>query len=401
MSPTRALLLVTILLLSGAVGWTAPVAGQEDLVTLTVSVQTPDGDPVRDARLTATWDGGSAPAATTRSNGQALIDVPAGADVSLRVSHADYVRNVPYTIADASQRGVTMTVYPKASARIAVEDADGPVADAEVSLRKGSFRVTQGTTGEDGTLDTGTVEQGVYTLTVSRAGYFQHQETVDVTGDTRVPVTLERGTVTLEVNVTDDHFEPPRAVGDATVDVDGSGSVTTQPTGIGRISVPVNAWAYLDVKKAGYEAARYSVYVGESDEQVDLTVERTPAVSLELLSRQVVIGERVSLSVTDEYGDPVAGATVRLDGEAVTETDDGGQAVVRIESTGNHTVVVEQGSLSAEGTVTGVETGGTTQPTTEEPAGTTTEDGQPGFGPVVALLAVLAVLGLGVRRARR
>ena len=89
--------------------------------------------------------------------------------------------------------------------------------------------------------------------------------------------------------------------------------------------------------------------------------------------------------------------------EAVAETDESGQAVVGIETTGNHTVVVEKGSLSTdEHTVVGVEEGGEPSTSdTDEPAGTTTEEGQPGFGPVVALLALVAVAGLGWRRARR
>lgn len=403
MSRARTVAVLLVALVTVAAGGATTVAAQEDLVTLTVSVTTPSDDPVRNARLTASWDGGST-TRTTASNGRAFLDVPDDADVEISVRHDDYVRNFPLEVEDASEEEVGMTVYEKASISVTVEDSDGPVPDAPVTFRKDGRDVTTEDTGDDGVATSGTVEAGSYTIVVSKAGYYVEEETTSVSGETSETITVERGTVTLEVNVTDDHFSPPRSIEGVSVAVSDSGSVTTQPTGIGRISVPVNAWARLEATKEGYQTTERSVFVGEEDTQVDLTVQRTPAISVELLSERVVIGERVALEVTDEYGDPVSGATVRLDGDAVTETDEDGEAVVRIESGGEHEIVVEKGSLSTETkTVEGVESGevdGTTAPgeTTTEPTETSAES--PGFGVLAGLVAVaiLVVAALARRR---
>ena len=398
---TRSRAFLCALLVALSVVAAGPAAAQEEFVTLTVTVETPAGDPVRGATLTATWDGGSS-SETTKANGMALLDVPDDADVEIAVEHDDYVRNFPATVEDASDDDVSLTVYEKATARIVVHDGEARIADADVSFRKDGRDedVVQGTTGDDGVLTSGTIEAGDYTVTVRKAGYYVTQKDLDVRGDVEEAVTLQRGTVTLEVNVTDDHFEQPRPVGGATVEVSGSGSVTTQPGGIGRISVPVNAWARIDVTKEGYRTTQTDVYVGEEDEVVDLSVRRTPSISVDLLSERVVVGESVSLTVTDEYGDPVEGATVRVDGEAVAETDASGGAVVQVSSGGNHTVAVESGPLEANASVRGVGEGGATGDGDGDSTtgGTETTAQTPGFGVVVALLAVLVVALVGLAR---
>ena len=404
MNRTRAVLCALLIALSvAAVG---PAAAQEDLVTLTVSVETSGGDLVRGATVTATWDGGST-SATTVSNGQALMDVPEGADVELSVTHDDYVRNFPLAVSDASAGEVSMTVYEKASARVVVEDSAGPVSEATVTLRKGGNDVFEEPTGGAGVVTSGTIEAGTYTVVVRKPGYYVVEQSLDVEGDTETTVTVERGTVTLEVNVTDEHFEPPQPVGGASVEVAGSGSVVTQPAGIGRISVPVNAWADISVTKDGYRTTEVSEFIAESDEELELSIQRQPALSVDLLSSRVVIGESVSLSVTDEYGDPVEGATVRMDGTEVAQTDGSGQAVVQVPSDGNHTVTVQTDALEATAYVEGVTAGevegdgGTTEAPTEGGAGTTAAPfGQPGFGAGVALLALVALVVIGLARRR-
>ena len=400
--------LALVVALSVAAGGTA--GAQEDLVTLTVSVETPGGTLLGGATVTASWDGGSR-SRTTASNGKAFVDVPDGEDVELTIESGSYVRNFPVTVDGASAREVTLTVFPRASAEITVTDGDGPVQDANVRLRKDRRDVVASTTDDGGVVESGTIESGDYTVVVSKSGYYVTEEEVDIRGDTELEVSIERGTVTLEVNVTDDHFDPPRPVGEATVDIRGSGSVVTQPGGIGRISVPVNAWATLEVTKEGYETTGVSEFVAEEDKRVDVSIQRTPAISTDLLNRRVVIGESTSLSVTDEYGDPVAEATVRVDGEAVAETDEAGQAVIQVESAGNHTVVVRTGSLEAEprtvvgvseaeaaGTATEAEVGEEPEPTT---ASEETDADLPGFGVEVALLALALAVGLAARSRRR
>ena len=401
MTRTRAFLCALLVALS--VVAVAPAAAQEDFVTLEVTVETPGGDPVRGATITATWDGGST-SATTVSDGRALFDVPDDADVELSVEHDDYVRNFPLTVEDASNRGVSMTVHEKATARVVVEDGDGPVANADVTLRKGGRDVVQAQTDDDGVVTSGTIEAGTYSVRAVKAGYFYDRETIRVEGDVETTMSLTRGTVTLEVNVTDDHFEPPRPVGEATVEVRGSGSVTTQPGGIGRISVPVNAWTTVRVTKEGYRTTEQNVHVEEEDETVALSIERTPSISVDLLSKRVVAGESVSLVVTDEYGDPVEGATVRLEGEQVGQTDANGEAVIQVAETGNQTVTVSAESLEATAYVVGVGEGGATPAGDGETAGTTETSAEtPGFGVGAALLALglAALVAVARRRGRR
>jgi hypothetical protein len=163
MNRTRAILCALIVVLSVAV--VGPAAAQEDLVTITVSVETSGGDSVRGATVTATWDGGST-SATTLSNGQALMDVPEGAEVELSVTHDDYVRNFPLPLEDASAEEVSMTVYEKASARVVVEDSQGPVEDATVTLRKNRRDVFEEPTGGAGVVTSGTIEAGTYSVVV-------------------------------------------------------------------------------------------------------------------------------------------------------------------------------------------------------------------------------------------
>ena len=403
MNRTRAVLCALIVALSVAAA--GPAAAQEDLVTMTVSVETSGGDPVRGATVRATWDGGST-VATTVSNGQALMDVPEGADLELRVTHTDYVRNFPVTVSDADGDTVSVTVYDKASARVLVEDSAGTVGDATVTLRKNDRDVFEEATDGEGAVESGVIEAGDYTVVVRKPGYYVVAQDLDVEGDAETTVEIKRGTVTLEVNVTDDHFEPAQPVGEASVEVGGSGSVVTQPSGIGRISVPVNAWATISVTKDGYRTTEMSEFVAESDEVVELSIQRQPAISVELLSSRVVIGESVSLSVTDEYGDPVEGATVRMDGTDVAETDGSGQAVVQVPSDGNHTVTVAANALEATAYVEGVtaaevgEDGAETEAPSDGGAETTESFGQPGFGVGVALLALVVVAAIGLSRRR-
>lgn len=349
--------------------------------------------------LTATWDGGST-TRTTASNGKAFVDVPDGADVEIGVDHDDYVRNFPAIVEDADEREVSVTVYRTSSARIHVEDGDGPVPGADVTLRKGSRDVVEATTGDDDVVESGTIEAGTYTVTASKAGYYVAREGVSVDRDTEATVTLRRGTATLEVNVTDDSFDPARPVGGATVAVDGSGSVTTQPAGIGRISVPVNAWARIEVSKDGYRTVEESEFVADEDALVNLSIQRTRSISVDLLSKRVFTGESVSLTVTDEYGDPVQGATVRVDGDEVAETDGNGQAVVQVSTAGNHTVTAETGSIEATAYVEGVREGGGTVEATERTDETETAIETPGFGTLVALVALATVVLVGVARRR-
>ena len=74
-------------------------------------------------------------------------------------------------------------------------------------------------------------------------------------------------------------------------------------------------------QKENYETVTEQVRIRESNAEIRLNVSRSPVVTLSADNDRIVAGETVGLSVRDEYGDPIEGATVRLDGDPVGETD--------------------------------------------------------------------------------
>jgi len=123
-------------------------------------------------------------------------------------------------------------------------------------------------------------------------------------------------------------------------------------------------------------------------------------------------GERVALTVRDEYGDPIEGAVISLDGEMAVRTDAGGQAALRIDSVGNHTVQAAVSDRTSEPmTVRAVdpdENGSTATPTptstatpSPTPSPTTTDGSIPGFTFALALVALLAAALVAARNSQR
>ena len=374
--------------------------------TMTVSVVDDSGSTVAGAELTAEWSDGST-TATTASNGKAFVDVPEGANVTLSVEHDDFVRNHPLEIVDVDGGDVELTVYEKAEATASIVDGSGAVADAEVRFVKDDRLAASGTTDDAGEFSTGTVEAGEYTVRVEKAGYFVERTTLTLDGDTTSEITIERGSVVVDFNVTDDHFDPPQAVAAATVAVEGVGSVKTLDDGQNSMRLPVNTRFSVAVEKAGYENTSGSVAVAEAAREANFSMQRAPSLTLETVSDRVVAGERVRLEVSDEYGAPVAGATINLDGESLGETDDEGILVATIETGGDHELRATKGSLEssvvtveAVGGDTSTATPGATPsdtpnstPETAEPDG-----GMPGFEFAVALLGVALAVFVATRR---
>lgn len=387
----------------------APAVAQ-DQVTMTVTVETNDDQAVSGADLTVSWDDGSTEE-TTASNGKAFLDVPEGATVDIEVDHPDYIRNSPYTVEDAQAREVGVTVYPRASTSFLVRDESGKVNDVSVRLlRRGEFAVWDST--EDGRVETGDIEAGTYELLVEKAGYYDEVSTIELEpgSNPERTVRIERGTVTLGVNVTDDYFEPPQPIAAASASVEGVGSAQTQSNGKQQLSVPVNTELTLTLEKDGYQTVERTFTTGEEDLTVAVTMRRSASIDVSVLNDQVVVGQPVFVEVVDEYQDPISNGTVVLDGEEVATTDADGRAQLSIDAAGEHTIVVRKGGIDSDETVvTGVETGtvtATETPTatpTETPTTTatpteTTEAPVPGFGPIVAVLGVVLGIGLAVRR---
>jgi uncharacterized GH25 family protein len=402
-----ATVVLALLLVAPASTVTGTTAAHE--VTLTVSVENQAGEPVEDAELTVSWENGST-SEVTASNGKAFVDVPAGANVTIEVSHPDYIRNHPYAVENATEQSVTVPVSQRGQQTVVVADESGPVADADVVLRKDGRIAASGTTNDDGVFASGDIEQGTYTAAVVKPGYYRNTTTVEVGASSETEVLLEQGTVTLTVAVSDPHFSPPAALQNATVSIDSVGQFQTLAGGQATVGVPVNTAFSLTVNKAEYETATTTVRVQESDRRVNVSLDRTPTLTVEPLNRRVVAGESVIVEVTDEYDEPVANATVLLDEEAVGTTDDEGRVTVPIEEPGNHTLVATTNGLeSAQVTIRGVAEAGSTPtatPTatatataTDSPTPVETAVGAPGFT-VVSVLAALAA-GLGVLARRR
>ena len=405
---TTRVLVAAIVVLAGLA---APVAGQEDVVTMTVSVENQSGEPVRNATVTASWDGGSA-TARTAANGKAFVDVPSGATVEINVTHPQYVRNRPYVVEDAESEEVTVDMAQKGTITVGVTDAAGPVANATVVVRQDGRITTRGQTNADGQYRTETIEQGTYTVSVVKRGYYRNTTEVAVDGNVSTGVTLRRGSATLSFQVEDPHFDPDRPLGDVTLAVDSIGSVKTLPSGEAKLQVPVNSRLQLTAVKDGYATVKRTIAVDESDREVDVSMNLAPSLNVTSVNQRTVVGESVVVDVVDEYGDPVAGATITLDGESVATTDQSGRATVRINTTGEHQLVARTSNFTSDPvtvravsaadettatTETATETTATTETTTD--AGTTTET-TPGFTPLTGVVALLAAAVLVALRRR-
>lgn len=337
--------LLVVLVVLSLLPWSA--AGTAETVTLTVSVENQSGDAVAGATLNASWDGGSTER-TTAGNGKAFVDVPAGTEVTVSVDHPDYVRNRPVTVTAGENRDLSVPVHWKSSLAVTVEDGEGAVSDARVTAVKDGVVAADGSTSANGSFATGAVEAGSYEVRVAKRGYYRKNVTVDVENETARTVSVEQGSVELAVNVTDDHYGSVRPVAGVTVQVGSVGTVTTLDDGGTSTSVPVNSELAIAASKDGYLNASTELSVGESALAVNLTTNRVPRLDLVATNERVVAGERVVLSVTDAYGDPVANASVRLDGEVVGETDADGRYAPEIPDAGNHTLRAENGSLASD-----------------------------------------------------
>lgn len=398
---TRALVLGTLVVVAALAGASGPVDAQtdDDLVTLTIEVVNPSSNErLGQVSLVATWDGGTA-RATTTSNGRAFVDVPQGATVEITLDDDEYTRNEPYRIRVATEKEHTVEASRKAELDVVVSDAEGPVSDARVVLRQGDLVVASGRTDAEGRFQSGTIAQGQYTLSAVRSGYYRTSRQLVVAGSPETTVTIERGRVDYTFAVEDPRFTPAEPVSNATVSVERVGDLRTDERGGAAALLPVNSQLQVEVSKEGYETTTRTITVNESRGSATFALSRSPSLSLTTLNQQVVVGELVAVEVTDAYGDPASGVAILLDGERVAETGDDGRVTVRIEEPGAHELRARRGgTTSGAVTVTGVttaaeRTGTTTAASTATPTGTPTSSVVgPGFGPLVALVALAGAL---------
>lgn len=400
-------MLMTVLLVCSLFAGVGPAAGQTDDVTLTVSVVSQSGEPIGDATIEASWDGGST-TEETASNGQAFVDVPEGADVSLSVESENYIRNQPVVVEDASQQEVTVEVARKGELTVTTNDTDGPVEGVRVRLEMNQETVVTGRTGPDGRYTTPAVEQGEYVLKIFKQGYYRNVTRITVDESTSVGQSMRRGTTQIQFRVVDDYFSPPKDVADARVEVSGIG--TQRLTG-GTVTftVPVNTRYTVTATGEGYAENETNVFVGERGEDQTVVINRERRLELTVANGRVVVGETVQVTVRDEYDERVEGATVTAGDEEVATTGPDGTAQVPVDAAGDLTIAASvDGVTSNEVVVQGVATATATPETTPTPAATAAGDdssdgdlpvdvGQPGFTPVIAVIAVL-ISGLFLAR---
>ncbi len=406
----RTMLTTVVLTLLVGAGVVAGTAGAQSQVTLSVTVVDQDGDPLSGIDISATWDDGAGGPSneTTRANGQALIDVPEGADVMLQINDDEYVRNVPYVVEDAEAESIEVAVSESATATVNAVTADGqPAENARIRLYRDGNYVVDRNAGSDGTVTTQPVEEGEYSVIVTKPGFYRNLTAVSVTGEAATTVRISEGSVLLQAEVVDDHFNDSRPIRDASVRVQsGSGFDGTVPTlsdGTASVSVPVNDRYDVTVTKEGYETVERRVSVSEDETSIDVDIRRTPEITLTPDNRQVVVDANVRLTVTDEYDEAVANATVTRNGTEVGQTDADGEITAPVPTAGNVTFTATAGDLTTTTNITAFRPGeesttGGTAPMPEQTETETTDGSGPGFTVALTMAALLAVAVLARRR---
>ena len=400
--------LLTLLVGAGVVAGTAAAQSQ---VTLTVTVVDQDGDPLSGIDISATWDDGAGGPVneTTRANGQVLMDVPEGANVTLQIDDDEYVRNVPYVVEDAETESVEVAVSESATATVNALNADGqPAENARIRLYRDGNYVVDRNAGSDGTITTRPIEEGEYSVIVTKPGFYRNLTTVPVSGETTTSVRISEGSTLLQAAVVDDHFDDPRPIRDATIRVESNtgfdGTVPTLSDGTASVSVPVNDRYDVTVTKEGYETVERRVSVAEDQKSIDVEIRRTPEITLSPDNRQVVVDATVRLTVTDEYEEPVANATVTRNGTEVGQTDADGEITATVPTAGNVTFTATSGDLTTTTNITSFRpgeeptNGAATTPDQTQTETETTDGSGPGFTVALTIAALLAVTALAHRR---
>jgi PGF-CTERM protein len=407
-SPARVVLVATLLICSpvAALPLAGPAVAQSD-GGFSVVVTDDTGQRLADATVNASW-GGERDSKITTSNGTVVFDVPRGETVFLTVTHPEFASDEQRAVSDTSDP--TRIEFRTTGRLVVTANAGGQrLENARVTLtdEETNETVLTGRTDDDGRFTSETIEQGVYNVTVSRTGYFAVEERVAVYGRTTVNTQHQRGSIELRVRVVDPYFSPADPVATANVRYDGYDGDTTTGNGVVRLLAPLNSRDSLIVEKDGYRTVERTVSVDESPREVTVNLSRTPTLNASLSASSVEADESVTLTVRNAYDDPVTGATVTLDGEQVATTENG-TADFSVPA-GDHEVVVATDETETTLPVTGETTETPTATVRSEPTPTpsatpdapATETTGPGFGPVVALVALLVLAGGGRVRTRR
>ncbi len=371
-------LAVTVAVILGVGLFAGAAAGIDDPVTIDITVLDRDGEPVSNAELTVVWADNQT-VEETRANGRALVDVPAGADVEIRVDHPEYTRNRPFTVTDATSRAVEVPVALSGVAELTVLEGEQPVPDTKLTVREADAPVVaEVTTDEAGVTETERLERGQYAVTTERPGYFDETVTLELDrGQVERSIAIESGRVTVSFTVLDDHFDPPEPIEGATIETERT-VLETGSEGQRSVDLDVNTVQHVSVNRDGYIDVTQQLVVGETDRAFKITTQREPELELVSDQQRVVIGEQVRVTATNAYDEPVAGATILLDGEPAGETGANGQLLVEITETGQQTIRAEANLLRGETSVEGVDPDGDSDTPSDDGSGATDDGDEPG-----------------------
>jgi len=382
-------------------------ASADETTTMTVNVTDQDGDPLGDIEVTAQWDDGEG-TDTTRSNGNALIDVPATATVHVTLEDPAglVVQNVEKRVEDPTQR-VDIQMAPPGSVEFTVSDVDGDEPIEDVRLRLRHTEVGKYDDGElvasvesnaAGVVTVSDIEQRSYELTTSRAGYLDTEREVDLDSSTVTQeIELESRNVEVEFSVTDSYLQSP--LRDATIRVDGSSAGSTQSDGTQITRLPVNDNYEITVEKDGYDAVTERLILAEESRVFEAEIRRTPAVHIQPLQTSVVTGQPTQVTITNAYDDPVSDATVSLNGDPVGTTDAQGMVQFNVTTAGENTVAVESEGLESSMTIQGFNPDAAPAASDQsDVADEETDSFGPGFGVGIAIVSILGLALIVTRR---
>lgn len=387
--------------------------------TVEVNVVDQSGTGIGNVEVTASWDDGEDSTQTT-SSGRALLDVPSETMIEFTVDHPDgeYVKNhQPVSESDVVGEVVTIEMAEPGGAELEVVDSDEqPVDDVRLRLyHEGDNSIVDVVyTDSEGIATFTAIEQRAYDVDTLRAGYnvAEANFTLD-SAETSETIEIESNRVEVNFLVTDDHFEEPERLQGAMIDIADFGSLPpTFSDGTQDQSLPVNDEYDVTVSKEGYDAVTETLEVGEEPTALNVSIQRTPEINIEQLQDAVVVGQTTLVTITNAYDEPVAGASVSLNGESVGETDDQGQIFFNVTSDGINDLDASYEGLSASDTIVGVEPSEETpadpdeqddadedeQGDAEDADAADEDDDGPGFGILVAVGGVLVLTALLARR---
>ncbi|RAP50597.1 MAG: hypothetical protein BZ136_00965, partial [Methanosphaera sp. rholeuAM74] len=342
---------------------TTPAKAGEN-TTVTAKVTDEDGNPVAGAPVTVKV-GDNEVSGTTDENGTFKADLPVEAGdnpVSVEVGETpttEPAKEESTITADKQTPTVTAEATPaKAGENTTVSgkvtDENGnPVADAPVRVEVGDG-VYETTTDDEGNYEVqAPVQAGENPITVKvneTATTLPANATTSVTADKQTPTVEANVTpakagenTTVTAKVTDENGNP---VKDAPVTIkvgDNTVTGTTDENGTFKADLPVEAGE----NPVTVEVGETPTTEAATEETAIIAEKQTPTVTAEATPAKAGENTTVSGKVTDENGNPVAGAPVRVEvGNGVYETttdDEGNYEVQAPVQAGENPITVKVG----------------------------------------------------------